>query len=192
MKINYGLMAIVSAAVLMSGCSSAPTRIQAGGTQAVTTMGVDLADFRATAGELVKELLVHPAITRFEDQNGRMPVIAVGQVINRSDLQLDLEQITGRITEDLLNSGQIELMATHAGARNASARDAFEEDRKTSTDDRADFYLEGTILVKQANQGRVREKNYSFQMVLNDRNLRTRWQRTIDIAKQGTRGGVGW
>ena len=192
MKINYGLMAIAGAAVLMSGCASAPTRIQAGGTQAVTTMGVDLADFKATAGDLVKELLVHAAITRFEDQNGRQPVIAVGQVINKSDLQLDLEQITGRITEDLLNSGQIELMATHAGARTASARDAFEQDKKTSSDDRADFYLEGTILVKAANEGRTREKNYSFQMVLNDRNLRTRWQRTIDIAKQSSRGGVSW
>lgn len=180
------------AAVLVSGCATSPTRIQAGGPTAVTTMGVDLADFKNTAGEMVKEMLVHPAVAGFRVQNSRMPVVAVGKIINRSDINVDLGQIAGRINEDLLNSGTVEILAQDAGAATANARDAFETDRKINSADKADFYLEGQIMVLEAKEGKTKEKNYTFQLRLNDRNLRTRWQRSVDIGKQKRTGGVAW
>ncbi|MCL1857024.1 MAG: penicillin-binding protein activator LpoB [Kiritimatiellaeota bacterium] len=192
MKHTHTLIIGLGAVALMGGCATAPTRITAGGTQAITSMGVDLADFRATAGAMVGQLLVNPAITRFEAENGRLPVIDVGRVVNKSDMNIDISQITGRINEDLLNSGQVELVANDAGARNASALDNFENDVKNATEDRADFYLEGEILFLAARNGSLREKTYSFMMRLNNRSRRTVWQRTEDVAKQGTRSNVSW
>jgi PBP1b-binding outer membrane lipoprotein LpoB len=178
---------------MLTGCATAPTRIQAGGPTAVTTMGVDLADFKNTAGSMVKELLVHPAIANFSQQNGgKLPALNVGKILNKSDVNIDMGQIAGRINEDLLNSGTVELVANDAGARDANAQDAFESDRKNNNAGKADFYLEGEIMVLEAKEGKLREKNYTFQMRLNDRNRKTRWQRSVDIGKQRRGGGVAW
>jgi len=173
------ILIIASVAILMSGCGTSPTRIQAGGQQAITTMGVDLADFRATAGNMVALLLAHPSITRFEAEHGRLPVLDRGKIVNKSDMHLDLMQIAGRIEEDLLNSGQIELIAN----------DGFAGD----TNERADFYLEGEIGMLAARDGRLREKTYTFQLRLNNSSTRrTVWQRSEDVSKQGTRSNISW
>jgi PBP1b-binding outer membrane lipoprotein LpoB len=178
---------------LFTGCSTPPTRIQAGGPTAVTTMGVDLADFKNTAGAMVKELLVHPAIANFSQQNGgKLPALNIGKIVNKSDINIDMEQIAGRINEDLLNSGTVRLIANDAGARDANAQDAFESDRKNNNTGKADFDLEGVIMVLAAKEGKVREKNYTFQLRLNDRNRDTRWQRSVDVGKQKRGGGVSW
>ena len=196
MKTSHMLMAqglLVATFALFTGCATAPTRIQAGGPTAVTTMGVDLADFKNTAGAMVKELLVHPAIANFSQQNGgKLPAINIGKIVNRSDINIDMAQIAGRINEDLLNSGTVELVANDAGARDANAQDAFESDRKNNNAGKADFYLEGDIMVLAAKEGRLKEKNYTFQLRLNDRNRRVKWQRSVDVSKQRRAGGVGW
>lgn len=178
---------------LMTGCATAPTRIQAGGPTAVTTMGIDLADFKNTAGAMVKELLVHPAISAFPQQNGgKLPAINIGKILNKSDINIDMGQIAGRINEDLLNSGTVELVANDAGARDANAQDAFESDRKNNNAGKADYYLEGEIMVLAATEGKMKEKNYTFQLRLNDRNRRVKWQRSVDVGKQRRAGGVAW
>ena len=183
-----------AAASFMSGCAtSGPTRIQPGGPTAVTTMGVDLQDFRTAAGTFVSEMLRSPAITQFPAQNGgQLPVLSTGSIVNKSDTHMDLGQITGRINEDLLNSGTVELMANDAGARSANAQDAFMSDAKVNRAGDADFYLEGEILLLAAKEGNVREKNYTFQLRLNNRSRRTVFQKTYDMGKQSKSGSVGW
>jgi len=180
--------------LILSGCASpSVTRIQAGGPTAVTTTGVDLADFKSTGGQMVKELLAHPAIAGFRAQYGRAPALNRGQIVNKSDLMLDMGQLTGRINEDLLNSGLVELIANDAGAVDQSKLDAFERDAKTDKSGRADFFLEGEIMLLTAKDGRLREKTYTFQLRLNDpKTRRTVWQRTVDVSKQTTRPVAGW
>jgi len=186
-----GLLGV--AACLLSGCASSPTRIQAGGPTAVTTMGVDLQDFKTAAGTFVNEMLRSPAITQFPAQNSnRLPVLSTGSVVNKSDMHIDLGQITGRINEDLLNSGLVELMANDAGAKSANAQDAFMSDTKVNNAGDADFYLEGEILLLTAKDGNIKEKNYTFQLRLNNRGRRTVFQKTYDMGKQKRTGGVGW
>ena len=183
----------VATLAMLTGCATAPTRIQAGGPTAVTTMGVDLADFKNTAGAMVKELLVHPAIANFSQQNGgKLPALNIGKILNKSDINIDMGQIAGRINEDLLNSGTVELVANDAGARDANAQDAFESDRKNNNAGKADYYLEGEIMVLEAIEGKLREKNYTFQLRLNDRSRRVKWQRSVDVGKQRRAGGVAW
>jgi len=179
---------------MLAGCQTpSVVRIQPGGPTAITTTGVDLADFKTTAGAMVKELLAHPAISGFQAQQGRLPTLRRGTIINKSDLMLDMGQLAGRINEDLLNSGLVELIATDATAVDVGKQLDFENDVKVSKRGRADFYLEGEIMLLTAKDGRLREKTYSFQLRLNDSKTgRTVWQRTVDVSKQGTRPLAGW
>ncbi len=187
------VLSAAGAIPFMAGCASGPTRIQAGGPTAVTTMGVDLADFKNAAGEMISQMLVHPAIGGFEQVKGRRPLLNVGEIRNNSDISINLGQLAGRINEDLLNSGLVEIMANDAGVVDAVAEDEWASDKKRTSVQRADYLLEGQIMLLTARDGRTREKSYTFQLRLNDtKSRKTVWQRTVDIAKQGTRAAVGW
>ncbi len=180
--------------VFLTGCvAQQPRRIVAGGTEAITSMGVDLQDFKNAAGQLTQAMLNNGHIVNFEKKNGRLPVINVGSIINKTDLSIDLAQIAGRINEDLLNSGLVEIVANDAGAIAANKEDAFMNDVAVNRDDAADFYMEGTINLLTAANADLREKNYTFQIRLNNRQRRTVFQKSVDMAKQGGKGSsIGW
>jgi PBP1b-binding outer membrane lipoprotein LpoB len=182
------------AGLFLTGCAAQqPRRIVAGGNEAITTMGVDLQDFKNAAGQLTQAMLNNRHIADFEAKNGRMPAVNVGSIINKTDLSIDLAQIAGRINEDLLNSGLVEIVANDAGAVAASKEDAFMNNTAVNTDDRADFYMEGTINMLTASFDDMREKTYTFQIRLNNRQRRTIFQKTIDMAKQGDKASaIGW
>jgi len=181
--------------VFVSGCATTGPvrRIEAGGPTAVTTMGVDLADLKQAAGTMIGQMLAHPAIGGFEQKSGRKPLVDVGAIVNNSDTQIDLGQLAGRINEDLLNSGLVEIKASDAGVVDAVQENAWVNDRKALGSQKPDFLLEGKIMLLTARDGRTREKSYSFQLRLNDTKTgKTVFQKTVDVAKQGKRSSVGW
>lgn len=180
--------------LFLAGCAAQqPRRIVSGGNQAFTTMGVDLQDFKNAAGQLTQAMLNNAQVAKFEQTNGRLPVVNVGAIVNKTDLSIDLAQIAGRINEDLLNSGLVEIVANDAGAISANQEDAFMSDAKVNSADRADFYLEGTISLLTASFDGQREKTYTFQIRLNNRQRRTVFQKTVDMTKQGDKASsIGW
>lgn len=188
------LPALCILGLLLAGCAAQqPRRIVSGGNEAFTTMGVDLQDFKNAAGQLTQAMLNNAQIAKFEQTNGRLPVVNVGSIVNKTDLSIDLAQIAGRINEDLLNSGLVEIVANDAGAVAASKEDAFMNDAKVNADDRADFYMEGTLNLLTASFDGQREKTYTFQIRLNNRQRRTVFQKTVDMTKQGDKASaVGW
>lgn len=191
---TIGLTLVSAATLLLVGCASSggPTRIQAGGPTAITTMGVDLADFKNAAGDMVKEMLVHPDVGGFAQQKGRKPLIDVGVIRNNSDVNVDMGQLAGRINEDLLNSGLVEILANDAGAVDAAAKNDWVNDKKRSGVQAADYLLEGVIMLVSGREGNTREKTYTFQLRLNSATSRkTVWQKTVDVAKQGKRAAAG-
>ena len=195
MKLASLLSLCALAGLLLTGCAAQqPRRIVAGGTQAITTMGIDLQDFKNAASQLTQAMLNNRTLLNFEAQNGRPPTVKVGQITNKCDLEhIDLAQIAGRINEDLLNSGLVEIVADDAGSVAASEEDAFLNGENVNLDHQADFYLEGTINMLSAYFDGQTEKTYTFQLRLNNRDRRTVFQKSVDIAKQGDRASaVGW
>jgi PBP1b-binding outer membrane lipoprotein LpoB len=194
MKLASLLSLCALAGLLLTGCAAQqPRRIVAGGTQAITTMNIDLQDFKNAASQLTQAMLNNRTLLNFEAQNGRPPTVKVGQITNKSDRPVDLAQIAGRINEDLLNSGLVEIIADDAGAVAASEEDAFETFESVNRDHQADFYLEGTINMLTAYFDGQSEKTYTFQLRLHSRDRRTIFQKSVDIAKQGDRASaVGW
>lgn len=186
----------VTASVLLGfclcGCAGDPVRIQAGGTEAVTSFGIDLQDIRNAAGSTVQAMLASPAVAK-ATAGGRVPALAIGTIVNDSSLNFDIDQVAGRIQEDLLNSGLFAIVAMDAGAVEASRQDAFTSGANAYEAAKADYYLEGKIMELSANNSSTQEKTYTFMLRLNDRNRRTVFQKTVDIAKQQARGGtLGW
>ena len=185
-----------AACAFLAGCTTPahPRRIETGGLESVTTMGLDMADLMDAAQRFTRELLVHDAIGNFQAMNGRLARIDVGAIINNTRERIRIEQVSNRISEELLGSGQVTVVAHDAAARQANTLDNFLGDAKVSFQDQADYYLEGSIMQQIAQQGGLREVTYTFQLRLNDRGRNSVFMRTYDITKQGAgsnrRGGV--
>lgn len=197
MKKNLAtVVGMVGLCAFLSGCATSQVqRVETGGTESLTTIGLDMADFMGAAQRMTRELIVHPSIAQFADQNGgRKPRIDVGSIKNATRERINIEQVSERVTEELLNSGQVTLVAHDAGAVQANKRDAFLGDAKINNADQADFYLEGSIMEQVARAGGMQERTYTFQMRLNDRSRSQVWKRSVDITKMGKdtnrRGGV--
>lgn len=186
MKHSFSLALFLLLGATLIGCApKQPQRIQAGGVQALTTMGIDLQDFKNAAGQLTQAILDNANIKQFATKNGRPPAITVGAIINKTNITIDLGQIAGRINEDLLNSGLVELIANDQGAIAASQQDA--------SIVKADYFLEGAIMDIKADFDDLTERSYTFQLRLNDRQRRTIFHKTVDIAKQGEKSSaIGW
>lgn len=178
-----------SAVALLVGCgTTTPKRINAGGMSAVTTMGADVRDFKTVAGELTQSLLASPVLA----QNiGHMPVIQVSKIKNDTQQQFDTDQITFKITTEILNSGKAQWVATDSVAAGLGAERAFLADAKQQQ--LPDYVLYAKILQTSAREGRVRENTFTMQFNLADvKTGTTVWQSEKDFAKQGTRPGVGF
>ena len=177
---------IAGLCMMLSGCASTQVqRHETGGADSITTFGINMADFMNAAQRMSSELVVHPSIAQFQQKNGRLARVDVGSIINATRDRITIEQISERVTEALLDSGQVTVVAHDAGAVRSNDRDAFLSDKAINNDGQADFYLEGTISKEMARAGSLQEETYTFQMRLNDRNRSQVWKRSVDITKQG-------
>ena len=135
-------------------------------------------DARLVAEEMVKDALNRPWRTRFETQNGKLPRIIVGTIVNRSSEHIASETFINDIERELLNSGLVKL---------AQGKDFREEVRKERGDQQefalpetakkwkkelgADFMLQGSInsIVDQYNK----KKTVTYQVDLKLTDLET-------------------
>lgn len=190
---RLGVLSIGLALLLASCTSTGVRRIDIGSPDALVTMNLDLQDFREVAGQMVEELLARPVIAEFSSGNdGMKPLIAVGVVVNNSDVLIDMGQLTGRINEGLVSSGLVRIVAVDKGVQSEAAWRRWVAERQTSGSPMPHFLLEGKIMLLSARHGESRQKVYSFQLRLNaPENMTTVWQRTVDIAKLRKRARVG-
>ena len=100
--------------------------------------------------------------------------------------RFNIRQVSERVTEELLNSGQITLVSHDLGAVQANNLDNFVADMRVNLADQADYYLEGTVLQQSTQQGNRVENTYTFQLRLNDRSRNQVWKRSVDITKAGS------
>ena len=182
-------LACVPLAAFVSGCSSSPKRVEAGGARALTTMGADVQDFKVISSQLVQSLLNSSALDKGP---GRKPRVFVSRIINDTPENFDTDQITFKITTDLLNSGKVVISATDPAAIDVNKRKELLQDAKTKGT-WPDFTLHGKILFKSARDGNKHEGTYTFQFVVADTESSANvWQAEKDFAKQGSRPGVGF
>ncbi len=182
---------------LVAGCSTTPSvkRIEAGGATSVSTMGVDVKDFKDAAGKMVETLLTSGALDKVA---GRKAVINVGQIVNDSGQMFDTDQISFKITSDLMTSGKAQTITTYGKNATDKVGQAAVAEKQFLQDQKGpgvlpDFNLAGKILRTDARQGSTREVTYTFQLLLTDTSTGLAvWQNERAIGKQTTRPAVGF
>ncbi|MCL1887701.1 MAG: penicillin-binding protein activator LpoB [Kiritimatiellaeota bacterium] len=180
------------ACLLAAGCQTyvPPHTIDTGGPEAMVTLGLNPRDFMNTAQKAAAELKVSPAITTFAAENGRKPRVDIGIIQNKTSrprVPIVIEQVSERIAEELLNSGQITLVANDGKAVQTNKARSFLNNESVNLDGLADFYLEGEIFNQSDAQGNLIENNFSFMLRMNDSATRSQvWKKTLDVTKQGS------
>jgi len=105
-------IAIVGCAILFSGCGGKKvTRIEADSQTDLSGKWNDT-DSRLVAESMIQDCLSKPWYENWRSQNGgRIPVIIIGDVRNKSHEHINIETFTKDIERELLNSGLVQFVA---------------------------------------------------------------------------------
>ena len=149
MRLFVGLMIIIG---LASGCSSVKV------TRTDVFKTVDLSgrwndsDSRLVAEEMVKDCLEKSWLNEFNIASGKVPVVIVGTVMNRSSEHIDSKIFTSDLERSLLNSGKVKFVAAkdaRVEIREEKADQQVEASKTTAkpqhVETGADFMLQGSI-----------------------------------------------
>jgi uncharacterized protein (TIGR02722 family) len=180
---------------LLSGCGTAPHRIDAAGMDGITTTNdINFKDWQISAEKCVNSMLQSGTLVR---NDSRKSVIMVSTVKNSTSQHVDVQILTQKITTAILRSG-LALTTTAVGANGPEdratkqVRDLRDDEmfnqqtvQKMGTVISPDFSLAGEITQQSASQDRMRESFFFFHMTLTD--LKTGlavWEDEVEIAKQ--------
>ena len=149
---RYVVFFLVCTALVIAGCAGSVKRVE-------TTEIIDLSgrwndtDSRLVSEEMIKDCINRPWIQRFTDKyGGKLPVVIVGTVRNRSHEHINVETFTKDLERALINSGEVDFVA--AKGEREELREERKEQAKHSSEETAkafgeelgaDFMLKGTI-----------------------------------------------
>jgi uncharacterized protein (TIGR02722 family) len=186
---------LIAGAFLLHGCGSTPRRIDASGTDGLTTTNeINFKDWQIAAEKCVNSMLTSGVLVK---NDGKKSVIMVSAVRNSTSQHIDVQILTQKITTAVLRSG-LAITTTAVGANGPSDKatrqvrelqddEMFNQQtvQKMGTAIAPDYSLAGEITQQALSQGRTRESNFYFHMTLTD--LKTGlalWEDEVEIAKQ--------
>ncbi len=168
------LFVFMAALLLSAGCQRRVTRVD-------TDRAIDLSgrwndtDSRLVAEEMINDALTRPWLARFEQANGRPPVIIVGIVRNRSHEHIDAETFIRNMEREFVNSGMVRVV------QGAEFREQIREERADQhefanpetvaqwrQETGADYILTGTMNSIVDQHGRDRVIFYQVNLDLSD------------------------
>ncbi len=199
MKPFNSLAATMSAAGLFSlwGCGTPARPIETGGTESITSIDdVDMQDINKAASGMLESLLVQGTLSGGKNKPAQL---VIGTIVNDTSSRFDVGEMTYRMREQLVNSGQAAVVTTYgnnpedATAQDAAKREAFLKGQTSVPGVDPDFSLTGKITQVKREAGNVRQATYTFRLTLT--NLRTgleAWTKVVDVTKQGTKNAIGF
>jgi uncharacterized protein (TIGR02722 family) len=166
---------IVCFAVMAAGCAKTVKRVD-------VEEQIDLSgrwndtDSRLVSEEMIQDSLNRPWLDRFKGAHGgKLPVVIVGTVRNRSHEHINVQTFVKDLERSLINSGDVDFVASR------SERGEIREERKDqavySTEETAkehgqelgaDFMLQGTINTIEDKEGRKKVMFYQVNLELTD------------------------
>jgi len=185
------------ALLIVAGCGSPARPIETGGTESITSVDeVDMQDINKAASGMLESLLVQGTLS---SARNRPAQLVMGAIVNDTSSRFDVGEMTYRMREQLVNSGQAAVVTTYGStpedptAQDAAKRDAFLKGNASVPGVDPDFSLTGKITQVKRQAGDVRQATYTFRLTLT--NLRTgleAWTKVVDVTKQGTKNAVGF
>lgn len=167
-----------SAFLFSSGCASGPsttvTRVDAS-TQTDLSGYWNDTDLRTVCTTLIDDCLASPRVSKFQKQNGKLPVIIVGSFRNDSDEHIDTSIISKKMEAAIVNSGNAEFVASKnerdeiRDERTEQQSWASEETVKALANETgADFMLTGSVKTIVDQAGGVSTRTYYVSAELID------------------------
>jgi len=143
--------AVILASLLLAGCSTKVTRIDADETVDLSGAWNDT-DSRLVAEEMISDALSHPWTSDFAGKSGRAPAVIVGSVRNFSHEHINMNTFVADMERALVNSGRVEFVAS-SDERGEIREERTDQDLNASEQTRneagqetgADFMLKGQI-----------------------------------------------
>lgn len=133
-------------------------------------------DSRLVSEEMIRDVLSRPWLNRFVGANGgKLPVVIIGSVRNRSHEHINVQTFTKDLERSLTNSGEVEFVASAQEREeiraertdqmmNASEATASEHGAETG----ANFMLQGAINTIEDREGGQRVMFYQINLELID------------------------
>lgn len=200
--VRITITALLGVLLVLELVGCAPTRVQRVDERTV----IDLSgkwndtDAQMVADAMIGECLSRPWRGRFVDSTGRLPVVVVGTVFNKTDEHIDADVFIHNLERELLNRNEVRFVSAGAmrdelrAERQSQQEFASPQTRKRLREELgADFILQGTITKIEDMEGRKRV--YFYQVDLELTSIETTekvWIGQKPLKKFVTKGGVAF
>ena len=198
---------ITLAGLFIAGCGSTETvMIDTVNDEGKPVMELDYRDFNQAASEMVQSMISSGALKK---PGGGRYVMTTARVTNDTMQRIDTAQLTAKIEQELMNSGQVVMTAAVGGQgapdemiyemrdiRDSATGDEFQQDTLAGkrTLIAPELSTSGKILQRNIRYDRNRQQvEYYFQLRVTD--LTTGlvfWQNETIIGKRGSNRSVAW
>ena len=202
MRRLHGITGLIGGLLVLALVGCAPTQVQRVDERTV----IDLSgkwndtDAQMVADAMIGECLERPWRGNFVERTGRMPVVVVGTVFNKTDEHIDAVVFIHNLERELINRNEVRFVSAGAmrdelrAERQSQQEFASPETRKRLREELgADFILQGTISKIVDMEGRQRV--YFYQVDLELTNIETTekvWIGQKPLKKLVTKGGVSF
>lgn len=192
-RIASAILGIVVFAGL--GCDNKAKYIETGGTESIVNVGeVNIQDIQMAASDLLESMLKQGVLERAEHKPARL---LINPIVNDTSSQFDVGELTYRMREQLVNSGQAQVITAYGkytedqAALEEMRRRAFESGE--TPDVQPDLTLTGKITQMKRQAGKTRQTTYTFRLTLTDpANGLEVWTKVADVTKQGKKDSIGF
>jgi uncharacterized protein (TIGR02722 family) len=196
MRTTTPTVAVMLAAALLAACERA-RYVETGSPEGIITVNdVDFQDIlKASSGML--ESLAETGVLK--TARHKPAQLIMGDVVNDTSSRFDVGELTYRMREQLVNSGQATVVTTFGNtpedkqAQEVLRREKFLKGETAEPLPDPDFSLTGKITQVKRSAGDTKQATYTFRLTLT--NLRTgleAWTKTVDMTKLGNRNAVGF
>jgi uncharacterized protein (TIGR02722 family) len=170
-------------------------------------MALDYRDFDQAASDMIQSLLSSGVLAK---KDGSRYVVATSKVINDTMQRIDTDQLTAKIEEDLVNSGQV-VMTSAIGGKESNRDESVYGMRDVRDSSRGEEFNQPTMPQKGqiispelSLSGQIYQRNirydkdkqqveYYFQLKMTDIKTGLRfWQKEVLIGKRGSNKTVSW
>lgn len=196
--VKTGLLLSLLAVLLSSGCATPTQRIDLSHDTSAEVNALDSRDFTIAAEKMIEDMIASGAVDK--PAGGRY-VLAIGRVANRTQQDIDVDQLVKKIRVALYKSGKV-VVTTAVSASGAedemsrSVRDLADDDMfnsatvaKTGTAIAPELSLSGKIIERNLKISSSKQRiEYIFQLSLTDINTGLAfWEGEETIGKIGRR-----
>ena len=171
-------------------------------------LSLDYRDFDEAAGKMIQSLLSSGTLAK---QDGSRYVVSTGRITNDTMQRIDTDQLTAKIEQDMMASGQVVMTSAVGGKDGKGTDQAVYEMRETRDSSTGEEFKQETLPQKGqiispelSMSGKIYQRNlrydkdkqqveYYFQLKLTDVKTGLRfWQEEVLIGKRGSNKSVAW